>query len=509
MQTFAIIALMAEILYVPETVASELQDCAGIRIAQTLRTEETSNFPTHVPVDRLALLEEAFPYNYQGVPQQNSVPERCFDMLTQQTILETHVDKVKERWPHYFQHVVDLADSLPAMKQACRTSVIIPARGEGATLHHTLQQMLIDRRGSDAQPSQRRADGTIMDPEQYEVALLANGTDEQAIGETLMTAEAFRHDYAALGLNIHVLGAQLPRSIANVGMARKLLQDICILRAAQRGHQASPYYVLSEDADIQGYHAQSFSGLTDALDSNPDKIVSQLRIDRDTATLAEAPYALFTQRVGMLGSAILKSPSFAAAVNPQFHASLNRRQFRGGSSAIVATELVKAGGFPVAIGAEDLMLDDQLMVYNGRSVGDGFTLNTTFSKLLPHRIRHSPRRLLASYVTAMPAYHNVFDRDNQLTRLLSRPLADIVALAQSKPIEAARAQVTAGISRQIEYLQRTAPSPEEAARYGTRLLTFAGFQKADYAISDGGQITISNWTHAEGMLDDYISRLHT
>ncbi len=101
----------------------------------------------------------------------------------------------------------------------CRISVTIPAKDEADYIEATLAAL----------QAQEDADGRPLDPRLYEVILLANNCSDR----TAAVARAFGDRHPAFQL--HVAEMVLPREIASVGVARKLMMDAAARRLPPDG----------------------------------------------------------------------------------------------------------------------------------------------------------------------------------------------------------------------------------------------------------------------------------
>jgi glycosyltransferase involved in cell wall biosynthesis len=116
-----------------------------------------------------------------------------------------------------YNHVFNQAN---APSKSLKVSVVVPAQNEARNLRKTL----------DALRLQTDADGKVLNPEQYEVLLLANNCNDQ----TFAIAQNYKQKYPEFAL--HIAEIQLPPLKANIGFVRRLLMDAAYGRLTLSGN---------------------------------------------------------------------------------------------------------------------------------------------------------------------------------------------------------------------------------------------------------------------------------
>ncbi len=104
---------------------------------------------------------------------------------------------------------LELEGQLPPIAPGCRLCVTIPAKNETAFITSTLEAL----------HHQLNLDGSALDPNSYEVILLANNCSD----DTASVARRYASEHPAFRL--HVLEQAMPAPHACVGVARKLIMD--------------------------------------------------------------------------------------------------------------------------------------------------------------------------------------------------------------------------------------------------------------------------------------------
>jgi hypothetical protein len=196
-------------------------------------------------------------------------------------IFGQHMEKVSED-PSYFEYLTTAVDLLPPMTDDCRIAVNIPARQEEARVYDSLRKMFIDSRGG---PKQLTRASKLLDPESYEVNIFDNWPIESSHDGTTEQIERFMRDYPYIP--IHLISAGLPEPYANVGFARRLMQDVVVMRSRQRTNPAGRLYIASEDADNEGFDPYALSTYVDYLDRHPEAIGARMRMIMNLVTLSQ------------------------------------------------------------------------------------------------------------------------------------------------------------------------------------------------------------------------------
>ena len=125
---------------------------------------------------------------------------------------------------------------LPPPDPACQLIITIPAKDEAHFITHTL----------DALAAQVDPAGVPLDPSSYEVIILANNCSDDTAGICRRYVTQPTHPRAA-ALRLHVAERRLPRAIACVGTARRLMMDTAADRLLRIGNPRGT--ICTTDAD--------------------------------------------------------------------------------------------------------------------------------------------------------------------------------------------------------------------------------------------------------------------
>jgi hypothetical protein len=165
-----------------------------------------------------------------------------------------HLASINDEVRTYSNLVKQLAATLPKMHQDCRVAVSVVAHNE----EKLLGQFITDY---------SRQFGVR--PEEWEITILLNGRYGYVRDDSRNVIEQAVKDASPTGMIVHVLDVELPRAHANLGMARKILNDVTLSRSVGRSVQKSPLYIQLEDADNYGFPRNSVRRVIDTFDRRP------------------------------------------------------------------------------------------------------------------------------------------------------------------------------------------------------------------------------------------------
>jgi hypothetical protein len=411
-------------------------------------------------------------------------------------IFGQHMEKVSED-PSYFEYLTTAVDLLPPMTDDCRIAVNIPARQEEARVYDSLRKMFIDSRGG---PKQLTRASKLLDPESYEVNIFDNWPIESSHDGTTEQIERFMRDYPYIP--IHLISAGLPEPYANVGFARRLMQDVVVMRSRQRTNPAGRLYIASEDADNEGFDPYALSTYVDYLDRHPEAIGARMRMIMNLVTLSQVPHMFMDHRMARLESLLMQRADPIGPCSQREKDSGFCSRFlppAGVGVAYTAADMLGVGGYRDAVHAEDFSLWMRLHKREIIRGNEGLRLQT-----LPTYTITSPRRLLASYVMEQ----NMYGPQSNFAGLhdvIRQPETELVAAAQQKhPLEDRRAYIQSELSMAARYtLHRHASSAQRWRNVG-RLMLGLGFTTADYtAQNKDPEVTVHHWDDVEQAILQY------
>jgi len=176
----------------------------------------------------------------------------------------------------YREQIEALAKEAGPMSEQNKLSICIPVAGhqEGKKIYESLKNYTYQK----------------AKPEDFEICLMVNHPDHNPEGkkiepdETLSEIERFKKDYPEM--NIKVVYRVIPYEKANIGLVRKMLNDMVLARHHKRGEKADDLIMVSNDADNLGVDPRYVENFIKRLAADPklDGVLGQLDWDPEAYT---------------------------------------------------------------------------------------------------------------------------------------------------------------------------------------------------------------------------------
>jgi hypothetical protein len=397
----------------------------------------------------------------------------------------------------YYEFLTDAVERLPVMAEGCRIAVNIPACQEEDRIYRSLHNMFIN---TSEMPKQLTTDGRPLDPELYEVNIFDNWAAKGTHDGTSEQVERFMRDYP--DIPVRLIAAGLPDQQANVGFARRLLQDTVVMRSLRRPGQAEPLYIASEDADNEGFDAYALSTYINYLDEHPDAVGARMHMSMNLVTLSQVPHQFISHRMARLEAVLMQR---AGKTGP-----CSQREIENGfcsrylppagvGVAYTAGDMLKVGGYRDATHSEDLSLWLRLHAREIARGNGGLRLHT-----LPTNTITSPRRLLASYIADEAMYGPGADFTG-LHDAIRQTEAEQVAMAKAKhSLELQRATTQDELNGAARYTLYRHATSDERWRSVSRLMLGLGFKTTDYEVQGKEpEVIVRHWSSVEDRILHY------
>lgn len=404
-----------------------------------------------------------------------------------------HLERLAREDPEYHELVISIAAGIPPMEDGCRLSLNIPAHREEDRVYTSLGNMLISPTG---QLKQVDNQGRQMPGDFFELVLCNNWGQSKGTDNT--EAEARRFMTAYPDAPVRLISLELPDENANVGFARRLLQDVTLLRSYQRMSQRALLYIAIEDADNEGFDPTAVFSYVEHLDAHSDQVGARLHTAMNPITLSKIPHLFMRHRLHRLANIVMRYTPFDAGC-PEGEADPCIRFVPASGYGVVyaAKDLVTAGGFRPAIMSEDYDIWKRLFDLEVSRGHDGLQL-----EMLPPYVITSPRRYLASDIQG----HNMYgpgnwQRTNDLVRL---PEEELIAQASEKhraDMDLQRMITTRQIGTVSMARMREHISPEAWRSCLGKVMLGLGFSTEDYTYD--GTLQIHNWADVEARVQLY------
>ena len=380
--------------------------------------------------------------------------------------------------PEYRARLQTLLVQTSAMEQDCRLSINIPARMEGKNLMRLLDQYL----------RQEDQDGKPVDPKLFEVNILVNRKEsEQSDGSVEVVNEwKARHPE----VRVNVVDVVFSNEEGCVGLARKMLTDLSLMRSLARSSQAGPLYIETEDADVVSMDKRMVAKLVRDFDANPGVDNYRGTEDRQAEILQKNPLLFFGKRLGSIVEVLLRHKEIRSEKASENNFTWNRIISSGWNNAYTAEAYAQIGGYdPKAFVGEDMEIGKRISVLRGgwSQTDETFDWNPDTIQLSGLRASSSPRRFLQEMITNDAPYGAAFENQSLKQKSIDDLLAQVREFETIKPEHIGNYQsVVNGI---VGFLRGINPEKEKWQYVATRAMANMGLRKSDYAMTDEG-ITI-------------------
>ncbi len=229
-----------------------------------------------------------------------------------------------------------------------RASVIIPARNEAANLPTTLRALV----------RQVDLNGQPLDPDSFEVILLANNCTDETQAVARFESQRYAHR-----IRCHVVARDWPAGLAHVGTARRWLMDQACERLEQVGQPRG--LIASTDADTAVAPDWIAASLA-SISAGADAVAGLIRVDsRELRELGS------TVRRTYLSDLVFRrlKLELEAILDPNPLDLMPRHDWHGGASfGITPTMYRQIGGLPPLPHLEDVALAEALWRADARFV---------------------------------------------------------------------------------------------------------------------------------------------
>ncbi len=227
----------------------------------------------------------------------------------------------------------------------CDVCVVVPVRDERDTLEATLTAL----------SDQVDLDGRRLDPQTYEIIVLANNCRDDSA--------AIARDFAACRpeIALHVIELDLPAADSHVGKARRILMDEACHRLTQLGKARG--IIATTDGDTRVFDTWIAANRKEIL-LGADAVGGRIRADsRELQALCEAGRRSHLHDVGYRWMAT----ELESRLDPDRHDPWPRHfQHFGASLAVTAEAYLRAGGLPAQPWLEDVAFYNALMRVDAR-----------------------------------------------------------------------------------------------------------------------------------------------
>lgn len=400
---------------------------------------------------------------------------------------EVSRDKVRERVrlmaylekqnKEYLEELKGFNRNFEPMKKECRVSVIIPARFEEKNLKNLLDQYVqqVDEKGNP------------INKDLFEINIIVNTKEGEIADKSIDIINEWKSMNP--GYHVNAINKVFSKENANVGMARKYITDLSILRSIERAESNGPLYIESEDADLVSVDKRTIAKLIKGFDEKPYLDVLRGTQDRQPELMIKNDLLFFERRLWDFAEIVMRDESMRSDKFDKSSFVWNRVVSGGWNTAYTAEAYAQIGGYVPDIIAEDMKIGQKISVLRG-SEGK---INTYTAETSGLRANSSPRRFLSAMAKQEDPYEN-FEDQSLKEKTLDELFDQVKQYGSISPEHKSRYE--SYVNGIFTYLkQEMGGKSEEFTKVMTRSLAFLGLKKGpnpDYIIGDNDKVTITD-----------------
>lgn len=410
------------------------------------------------------------------------------DKTREREVISSYLDLQDK---NYVKDLKAAAASLPPMDASCRIAVQIPAHNEEKSIYHTLKQWAgqVDNKGESLSSSI------------YEINIINNGQQGYSKDDTSGEVERFRSENPNVKVNF--LDVEFPINRGNVGMARKFMTDVILLRSLNRQQQNDPLYIESGDADILTVDPKTLASRIKQFDEKPHIDAIAGEVDFYPEKLMENDFIFFTIRAREIAKKQLQIRRLRPENNSTY-GFYNAIPTRGCNTAFSAEAYALSGGYLATIIGEDTELGKRFNLMRGSYKDNIFVPNTHTVINSPIRMQTSPRRHIYSAIHNVRPYQDY--ADVAMTQgMRDIPLDAIGSISTSRISVENVADYEKTMNRQMQFFKRNVSDPEEQIHLFKQMAAFLGFGKYKVRENANGIRQIINSSESNEDTSDWES----
>ncbi len=393
--------------------------------------------------------------------------------------ISSYLGKQQEK---YLSELKDYNKNLEPMNENCRISVIIPARFEEKNLKNLLDQYVkqVDEKGNP------------INKDLFEINIIINRKEgEKADKSTEIITEWKK---ANPGYHVNAIDATFPKEKANVGMARKYITDLSLMRSIERKKYNGPLYIESEDADLFSVDKRTINKLINGFDKKPYLDVLRGIQDRQPEIMSKNDLLFFERRLWDIGETTARDLSLRPDKFNKSSFTWNRIISGGWNTAYTAEAYVQIGGYVSDVIAEDMKIGQKISVLRGKKdIKDNkFVINTYTAEVSGLRANSSPRRFIDAMVKQESPYDN-FEDQSLKGKTIEELMTGLKRFERISPEH--RQRYESGINAIYKFMKDEMGPGEEAKKSIEKTLFYMGLKQGenlDYIFNIKNIIEITN-----------------
>lgn len=390
---------------------------------------------------------------------------------------------LQEQDPAYLDELEELNGGLTPMSEKCRLAVIVPARMEGKNIVDLLDQYA----------QQTDSNGNPIDSETFEINIIVNRKKSEEPDDTTQFISNWKNSHPDIRVN--VIDVAFEDEKACVGLARKYVTDLSLLRSVARSAKDGPLYIESEDADLTRVDKRTVSKLVKDFDESPEVDVLRGVQDRQPEILQQNDLLFFQRRLWDFMEVFMRGSKHRPDTNSDANFVWNRVISGGWNTAYTAESYAQIGGYsPGLVIGEDMEIGQRISVLRGSQSEDGsrFIPNTWTARTSGLRANSSPRRFIDAMARDISPYDDF--EDQSLKQKTIPELLDTIS-EYKKVAPGHHAKYEAAVNTAFAFCKEVFAGSPDWKKVAVRGLFHLGLKEGAHYNWQGDHISISE----EGM----------
>lgn len=411
-------------------------------------------------------------------------PEKTRDVTRERDRIKEYLDTQEKQ---YLAELERLNRTVAPMNEKTRVAINVPAYNEEPNIERLLSQYT----------KQIDAEGKPLDPALYEVNIILNRPEGASSDRSAEIINEYKQLHPEFQIN--VLDVQFPKDKAGVGLARKYVTDLTLLRSIGRARQDGALYIQSEDADLLEVDPRVVAGVMEKFDKHPELDGLRGQQDRHPGIMMENDMLFLNRRAEDFWEVLMRDKKFRPEGVPD-NFVWNRVVTGGWNTAYTAEVYAQIHGYnPLKVG-EDMDIGQRISMLRGRKEGGKIVPDVRTVATVATRTHSSPRRFIDALARGIDPYS---DFENESLKFqTTEQLMDKI-----KPYSRLDGTNTNQLERLLEgkyrYMIRDfVKDPQDADKFFGRLMHHLGFRKEDWSLQNG-DLKISSIANVRKALSDY------
>ena len=292
-------------------------------------------------------------------------------------------DYFNKQDPGYISELKNFARGVEKMHEKCRVSVIIPARFEEKNLANLLDQYC----------KQVDPKGVPINKDLFEINIIINRKVGEVADKSIDVVENWKKKNP--GYHVNYINIEFTKEKANVGVARKYITDLSLLRSIERPKTDGPLYIESEDADLTAIDKRTIHRVIEGFDKKPYLDVLRGTQDRQPEIMQKNELLFFQRRIWDFVEVFMRKEAYRPENMKGGSLDWNRVISGGWNTAYTAEAYAKIGGYEPDLMGEDMKIGRKISKMRGyKDAQNNEVINTKTAETSGLRSNSSPRRFL-------------------------------------------------------------------------------------------------------------------